>query len=144
MWVKNTYFPNRLDTEKKERWSKNTTWEEFYMGRGFLAQGKYTLSFTLIPTSCHFRGKGWQTGSNTSPPVESSECKGHISRVMPIRREESRARKCFSTEVGYPPEPQRTAWQWDLALDCSLNPNLSQSLSLSPSLILSQNLLPQV
>ena len=33
------------------------------MGRGFLAQGKCLLSFALIPTICHLRKTGCQTGA---------------------------------------------------------------------------------
>jgi len=39
MLVRKTHFPNRLDNENKERVRKNTTWEDLYMVRGFLAQG---------------------------------------------------------------------------------------------------------
>ena len=38
-------------------------------GKGNFVSGKRLLSFTLIPTSCHFRGKWWQTG--TLPPISS-------------------------------------------------------------------------
>ena len=95
-------------------------------------------------------------GSNTSVAVKRCWCKGQISRLTQRRREESGTKLCFFLEVRYTPETQEPTQHCDLALDCCLNQNifLSHSLSLSnpphfcslspsPSLTLSQNMLSQ-
>ena len=92
--MKNIHFPNSLDIEHKESVRKKRG-EANYMGRGFLLQGKYLLSFNLIPISYHLEGKMPKRGSNPYPPEGSTQCKGYISRVMQVRTEDSESSVLF-------------------------------------------------
>ena len=65
-WFKKTHSPKSLDDENKERVRKNTIWAVPHMGRGFSAQGKYLMSFNLIPTTCHLKRERCQTWALTS------------------------------------------------------------------------------
>ena len=125
MWATKTQFAYRLDPETKYGVSRNTTWESLYMGSGLLAQGKCWLSFAFIPTSCHFSGKGCNTGPLTlifqwrAVNFRTTSQYSHQKWIKEVGQW-----CCFFPEVGYPPQPLTPPQLWDIALDCYLKQNL--------------------
>ena len=95
MSAKNTYFPNRLDTENKDRVMRNTTCEAFNMGMWLWFRENDSCLLPDPHIMPFYKKTAGNMGSIHYLPEESNEFYGHISRFTTIWSEVSKTRVLF-------------------------------------------------